>query len=263
MSMMERLKCYYAIAGVRGVAAITAFRLCGLPKEITVRPPSLSRPMRLRVRTSDPTVYMEIMRGEYDFDLPFQPKTIIDAGANIGVASIYFANKYPDAKIVAIEAEASNFDVLARNVKPYPSITPIHAALWNRDGEIVVSEPDAVSGASENWAFVTRDGGEGTRVRAVTLPTLMEELRIPVIDVAKIDIEGAEQEMFDDVGWLNGVKCVMIELHDRLRPGCSAAVEPAMQAFERTQRGMTTFFVRKDIMAAHRRIFRTPATPDR
>ncbi len=51
------------------------------------------------------------------------PETIVDAGANIGVTSIYFANRYPGAKIFAVEAEASNFAMLVKNTQAYPSIT--------------------------------------------------------------------------------------------------------------------------------------------
>jgi len=76
--------------------------------------------------------------------------------------------------------------------------------------------------------------------------TLMREMDIPAIDLAKIDIEGAEQEVFEDPRWLSGVKCLMIELHDRFRPGCSAAVEPAMRGFARVQRAETTFYLREE-----------------
>jgi FkbM family methyltransferase len=74
------------------------------------------------------------------------------------MASIYFTHKYPEARIIAIEAEASNFDVLVKNVEPYPRISAIHAALWNRDGEISINEPDPATGCSGNWALVTREG---------------------------------------------------------------------------------------------------------
>jgi hypothetical protein len=91
---------------------------------------------------------------------------------------------------------------------------------------------------------VTREDSEGVRVRAITPGTLIRELNIPAIDLAKIDIEGAEQEVFEDLGWLDGVRCVMIELHDRLRPGCSAIVESALKQFECTIRGEIALFLR-------------------
>jgi len=161
------------------------------------------------------------------------------------MASVYFTHRYPEAKVIAIEAEASNFSVLARNVQPYPAIVPVHAALWNRDGQISVGGPDPATGASGKWAFVTHEGGPGAKVRAVTMNTLMREMCIQVIDLAKIDIEGAEQEVFEDTRWLTAMGCLMIELHDRFRPGCSEAVESAMRGFVRSQRGETAFYVRK------------------
>jgi len=81
------------------------------------------------------------------------------------MCSIYFTHRYPEAKIIAIEPEASNFAVLLKNVQPYPKIIPIHAALWNQDGEISVSEPDPSTGVSGKWGFVTHEG-PGVKVRA-------------------------------------------------------------------------------------------------
>jgi FkbM family methyltransferase len=248
MSVRAGLSRYYRIFGLRGVLAISAYRLFGQPEEITGRPAGIRNPVHIRLRTTDPSTYLAILVGrEYAIDLPFSPKTILDAGANIGMASIYFTHRYPEAKIIAIEAEASNFEVLVRNVVPYPNIIPVHAALWNRDGEISVSNPDPATGVSGNWAFVTHEGDGGARVRAITMQTLMEEMRISAIDMAKIDIEGAEQEVFEDTRWLTGTRCLMIELHDRFRPGCTAAVAPAMREFVSTQRGETTFYVRRTL----------------
>ena len=176
--------------------------------------------------------------------MPFSPKVIVDAGANIGMASIYFTHRYPAAKIIAIEPEASNFAMLARNVRPYPAIVPVRAALWNRDGEISVCEPDPATGARGNWAFVTREG-PGIKVRAITIRTLMKEMQIQDVDLVKIDIEGAEKEVFESSDWLNTARCLMIELHDRFRPGCSEAVDSVAQRFSKLQRGGTTLYVRE------------------
>jgi FkbM family methyltransferase len=245
MSIRDGLNGYYSNFGLRGVFAISAYHLFGRPKEITGHPQGIRNPVRIRVGTTDPLTYAEILvGGEYACDLPFSPETIVDAGANIGMASIYFTHRYPKAKVIAIEPEALNFAILAQNVRPYPAIVPVHAALWNRDGHISVSQPDPATGAGREWGFVTHEG-RGAKVRAVTMHTLMQEMCIRAIDLAKIDVEGAEQEVFEDTRWLTGTRCLMIELHDRFRPGCSEAVEPAMQGFARSQRGETTFYVRE------------------
>jgi FkbM family methyltransferase len=244
MSLRKGLTHYYRYFGIRGVLAIFANRILGQPKEITAHPPAIRNPVRLRIRTSDQFLYAEILlQGQYAFDLPFSPKTIVDAGANIGMASIYFAHRYPEAKIIAIEAEASNFAMLARNVRPYATIIPLHAALWNRDGEISVSEPDPSTGASGKWAFVTHEG-PGVKVRAVTMRTLMKEMEMHCIDLLKIDIEGAEKEVFEACDWIDDIRCLMIELHDRLKPGCSEAVNSVARAFTKLRRVETTLYVR-------------------
>jgi len=121
MSVREALTGYYRNFGLRGVFTISAFRLFRRPVEITGRPPGIRHPVHLRVWTTDTSTYAEVLlRGEYAFDLPFSPRIILDAGANIGMASIYFTHRYPEARIIAVEAEASNFAVLERNVRPYP-----------------------------------------------------------------------------------------------------------------------------------------------
>jgi len=245
LSVREGLAWYYGHYGLRGVLAASAYRLFRQPKEFAAYPPGIRNPVFLRIKTSDESVYAQtLLGGQYGLDLPFSPKVIVDAGANIGTASIYFAHKYPKTKIIAIEPEASNYKMLERNIQPYPAITPVHAALWSRDGEIGVSEADSATGVSGNWAFVTCDR-PGPKVRAITMQTLMKEMKIQGIDLVKIDIEGAELEVFKDPSWLRTVRCLMIELHDRYRPGCSEAVNPVMQGFSKSKRGETTFFIRE------------------
>src|SRR6476660_2675755 len=104
MSILDGFKVYYKNFGVRGVLAISSYRLTGLPKEIAAQPLGIQNPIHIRLRTTDASIYSSILLGgEYAFDLPFSPKIIVDAGANIGMASIYFAHRYPEAKIIAIE----------------------------------------------------------------------------------------------------------------------------------------------------------------
>ena len=116
MSVLDGFRIYYKNFGIRGVLAIAGYRLMGIPQEIVVKPPGIQHPIFLRVRTTDVSLYSSILRGrEYGFDLPFSPRTIVDAGANVGMASIFFAQKYPQAKIIAVEAEASNFAMQKRS----------------------------------------------------------------------------------------------------------------------------------------------------
>lgn len=134
--------------------------------------------------------------------------------------------------------------MLKKNVSAYPAVRPIQAVLWNRDGEVGIGQPDRSCESRDKVGFVAREM-LGAPVRAVTMPTLMRELGIVSIDVLKIDIEGAEKEVFESCGWLTDVGCVMIELHDRFKPGCTEAVDSAMAGFSKSDRGETRFFIRQ------------------
>jgi FkbM family methyltransferase len=243
MSFPRLVASYYDAFGVYGALAFLCHHVAGHPREIRACPKEVKSPVHVRVGTSDAWLYREILlRGQYALDLPFSPRTIVDAGANIGLASIYFARRYPQARVISVEAEASNFELLCRNVGPYPNIVPIHAALWNRDGVIGVNEPSART--SDKWGFITHEG-DGARVRAITMWTLMRELDIESIDLLKVDIEGSEKELFENCGWADSLQSLAIELHDHFRPGCSGAVNAAMSDFYRSEHGEVKFYLRR------------------
>lgn len=179
------------------------------------------------------------------FPVTFMPKTIVDLGANIGMASVYYANQYPEAKIVAVEAEASNFAALCRNVRSYRNTLPVHAAVWSGDGLVTMTTPEGTDAGIDTLTFAVREG-DGTQVRSVTMTTLMRETGISSIDLLKVDIEGAEKEVFEAASdWIHGIGCIAIELHDRFKPGCASALRSVTGDFLESQRGETTFYIRK------------------
>jgi len=234
MSIREGIDVYYGAFGFRGLLAISSFRLFGRPKVIAGQPAGIKHPVHLRVRTSDLAVYHHILlEREYEVSLPFSPRTIVDVGANIGLTTISYANQYPDAKIVAIEPKDANFAALVMNVAPYPNVVPIHAALWNKDGEVAIRD---VGG---DWECQVC---EGSGCRAITMRTLMAEAGIDLIDLLKVDVEGAEKEIFLDCDWMDRVRVLIVELHDRFKPGCREAVEGAAKGFRQHESGELTFF---------------------
>src|SRR5438128_1024549 len=73
---------------------------------LTIFSLGLNRMLTIRPSTSDLRVVLKVLADhEYTTPLPINPKLIIDAGANIGISALYFANRYPNARIYAIEPE--------------------------------------------------------------------------------------------------------------------------------------------------------------
>ena len=203
---------------------------------IRLRVPGLPHPLFARKHTSDGAVFDQVfLQRTYLFDLPNpNPALIIDAGANVGYTSVFFANRYPSARILAIEPEPSNFAVLAQNVAPYPNIEPIQAALWKEHTFLKIDNPeeDTVSIRVE----ATAAGQPGT-LEAVTMLDLLERAGRERVDLLKMDIEGAERELFEPgcEVWLDRVDTIVIELHDRMKPGCSPAFYRALTRYDFTQ----------------------------
>jgi FkbM family methyltransferase len=161
---------------------------------------------------------------EYNFIAHLPPETIIDAGANIGLASIYFANKFPYAKIIAIEPEMENFELLKKNVSKYPNIIPLCAALWDRVGQINLFDTGLGTNAymvSDSGIIKTPKHDLRSLVNTVTIEKILKDYNLDRVDILKIDIEGAEKEVFNNSkDWIQKVNAIIIELHERMKDGC-------------------------------------------
>lgn len=209
----------------------------------------LSRtPLVLRRDTSDRAVFQQVFEyGNHAIELGLTPSTIVDCGAYTGLSPVYFANRYPHATIIAIEPESANFQLCLRNSEAYPQIKHVQAALWNENRELSLLDP-------RHAAYGYRVGATGEEtayqklesVAGITAQKLMADWHLEQIDLLKVDIEGAEVEMFADAPcWIERVGVLIIELHERFRPGCEKAVYTAVVGFDWVaERGENLVFAR-------------------
>lgn len=200
----------------------------------------------LRGKSVDFFVFDSIFRkGEYDFGTGFTPEYIVDAGAFTGLSSIWFHKKYPEAVILAVEPEESNFNMLVRNSGASPNIIPVAGALYGETGSLAISNPSA-----EKYAFrVGADSGEGRQIAGFSVRELMGKYRLPRIDLLKMDIEGAEYQVFrnDPESWLANVGCLIIELHEYIHPGVTELVVNTLETggFKISYRGENLIAIRE------------------
>jgi FkbM family methyltransferase len=163
-----------------------------------------------------------------DFQMSEDPTTIVDAGANIGLASLYFAHRFPKAKIVALEVDQSNFDLLVRNTKAYANVTCLKKALWSKQAQLNILNP-----TDEPWAFRVGEvaNDDGTSIPALGVDDLLVEFESGRIDLLKMDIEGAEKEVFQNRTdkWIDRIGVIAVELHDHIAPGASQSLNEALR----------------------------------
>lgn len=133
---------------------------------------------------------------------------VIDGGANVGMASLYFLNRYPGSKVVAVEPDPANFEICRKNLAPYGDrVVLVLGAIWKSAGSLAL-EPGA-----DEWVTTVRGDRQGT-VEAFTVPRLMTHGN-GTVDLLKLDIEGSEREVFGAGAeeWLPHVRNIAIELH--------------------------------------------------
>jgi FkbM family methyltransferase len=188
-----------------------------------VRIPQIATPVYSRTKTSDVEILEQLFFAHaFNLPLPIEPKVIVDGGANVGYASLIFANRYPQARIIAIEPELSNFEMLRRNTEAYPNIEIIHAALWNQKTSLSVIDPDALK---SSFQMQVADSMTAATCPSITMPEILAMCGPLQIDILKLDIEGAEKEIFSDPDdtWLKQVNVLFVELHERYVTGCGKA----------------------------------------
>jgi FkbM family methyltransferase len=186
-------------------------------------------PVYLRDNFSDKAIFKQVFYDrQYLLDqlLNFDAKYIVDAGANIGLAAIYFSQLFPSAQIIAIEPQNENFELLKKNTSACTNIKIENAALWYKEEKIDIVNPDSLS------ASFMVGARENASIEAVTVPSLLKRYNWTAVDILKIDIEGAEKEIFsNDVSWLKNIRLLIIELHDSYKRDCTKTFFRAIENF--------------------------------
>jgi FkbM family methyltransferase len=157
---------------------------------------------------------------------------IVDGGANIGASALYFATKFPDALVVAIEAEFGNYQLLAENAKGL-GIVAVHGAIAAASGRVRV-----VDAGEGFWGYRTQSAERGEAgVRSVTMPQIYETYGSECFPfIAKIDIEGGEKDLFSrNAEWVRYTPLLIVELHDWLLPSQGSSL-PFLQCVARLDR---------------------------
>lgn len=213
---------------------------------------SLKYPLSMRSHTSDILTFEQVIIGaEYDLKLDINPGVIIDAGANVGFATVFFKNKYPLARIYSIEPDPENFDLLKKNTQRYADITLLKKGLWNKITHTRISDKHNLG----KWAMVIEEVEEqaADTIETITIDKIMQDYFIDTIDLLKIDIETAEQYLFRDNyhNWLSKTKVIVIELHDWMDKGTAQpffmAITKTFHKFSYYQSGENIIVVNEDL----------------
>lgn len=210
----------------------------------------LTHEVHLRPGSTDICVFKQIFLKQ-DFNIPalkkFSPATILDLGANIGMSSLYFANRFPEATIIGVEPDRSNAKMFKRNLKWYPNVKLEMAAVRGDNKKVILEDPG--KGAS---GYVTKKSVNG--MRPLTIEDIMLKHNLSHIDLLKIDIEGSEKSVFSKrfSRWLPKVKMIFVELHEHKNPGCTEKVMSAVSRYNflKQKSGEYYVFVNNDLVDA-------------
>ena len=189
-----------------------------------------------RTDASDAETFIDIFRhGAYDFSwLKHYDRTlaayrrilasgrspvVIDAGANVGAASVWFCKTFPEARIIAVEPDPQNADVLRMNAAARPAIEVIEAAIGSSAGKVSLSNPD-----DQAWSVQTTRDETGTVAMTTIADVLARRDEAEALFLVKVDIEGFESDLFQgDLRGLDRVEGGIIEPHDWMLPGAGSS----------------------------------------
>lgn len=150
---------------------------------------------------------------------------IIDAGGYIGTSSLALEKMFPEANHLSIEPSSENMELLKRNISGR-NIIPIKAALApsGKEGNI-----ELYNRGTGEWGFTVvpkphdRPASFIEEVETISLEKLIDRYGDGKALLVKMDIEGAEKALMEEPAWLERVSVLIIELHERIEPGCEDA----------------------------------------
>ncbi|PJE64588.1 MAG: hypothetical protein COU90_01990 [Candidatus Ryanbacteria bacterium CG10_big_fil_rev_8_21_14_0_10_43_42] len=168
---------------------------------------------RIRDKTTDLAVFKDIfIKRDLKIMKRIEPVYIVDVGAYVGYSSWWFHIQYPGARILALEPHPETYALLKKSLSHMPGSTCWEKALWSKKTHIHLEDRN-----TGEWGYTAKEGG--TIQTVIPLELFQENKKI---DILKIDIEGGEKYIFESGhDWLERVRILIIELHDRIYPDVS------------------------------------------
>ena len=228
LKRLKRVQSIFAalgpITGLRYLALVYAWRPLrnrfGSPGLYTLHTKHAAFPLQARSHSSDLQVFYQIFVAlEYECLAKLQNVAlVIDCGGNVGYSAAYFLTKFPRCRLITVEPDPENFEMLRKNLAPYGDRVVVHrAGIWSHSTGLVMSEVPYRDG--QQWTRQVREcqPGEEAQFHALDVGTLLQQSGEPRISLLKMDIEGAEVVVFTDDrfrNWLPKVDAMAVELHD-------------------------------------------------
>lgn len=154
-------------------------------------------------------LFSQIFKDEiYGFSTFKDEPFIIDLGANIGLGVFYWKKKFPKCRIIAVEPSRQVFNILKKNIQAnhLSKVTILEKAIWKENIIAEFTADEKISGS----LIVEKNLPNSYTVQCITLPEIISE----EVDFLKIDIEGAEVEILDQLdNCLDNVRNIFIEYH--------------------------------------------------
>jgi FkbM family methyltransferase len=176
----------------------------------------LDTPVLYRAGTTDISVVWELFQQqEYECTRGWNFPRVVDCGANVGMF-MAFAMMKMDSRLeryVGVEADRAAFEMLERQttaLRLTDKARLLHAAAWQDDGEVSFDDH------GPSWArHVSKSGA--TRVRALSIDSILDAAELAECDLLKLDIEGGERFVLPQMKvWGPRVRTVVAELHHEL-----------------------------------------------
>lgn len=185
----------------------------------------------VRANGSDKIVFNQIFiveeyKAVIEFMQQFKKTTegwnIIDGGANIGLTTLYFHQNLPNAKIVSIEPDKDNYAMIQKNLRANNfsvNGNVVNAGLWSKN-TFLTTERSFRDG--EDWSIVVKETDNAQNaLKAYTITDIINQyFDGDIIDLLKLDIEGAEKYIFEAEAEVNRflpkIRFVIIEIHDEM-----------------------------------------------
>jgi FkbM family methyltransferase len=237
-SRLRQLLKFLRVFGVSGGLRLwwSLIRQANAKGTLELPVPGLRAPLRVRPRDLPIFWQIWVMR-ENDFSTLPQARqvqatyeamlaqgrtpVIVDCGAHIGLSAVWFATRFPAAKVYSVEPSDANFSMLQANTRPYANVEPINGGVWSQSCHLEISNPNSGSASFQlREVFDAEATGRTDLLRAFTIDEIAHRDPNGSLLLTKIDIEGAEAEVFrSPAPWMSEVPVIVTEIHDWLLPG--------------------------------------------